>query len=68
MESKENLPADRINWKKACEILGCSKSMFYRLVRQGALPAYGVGGRFRTVSKADCEKLAAKQNIGLDTN
>lgn len=56
-----DLPTDRINWKKACEILGCSKSMFYRLIDKGILPVYGVGHRFRTVSRADCEKLAASK-------
>ncbi len=57
------LSSDRINWKQACTILGCSKSMFYRLIRKGVLPAYGVGERYCTVSKADCEQLAARRKL-----
>ncbi len=60
MMSVHSVPNDRINWKKACEILGCSRSMFYRLLQQRVLPVYGVGKRFRTVSQADCRKLASR--------
>jgi len=37
MEDKKNLgPA--LNWKQAIKQLGCSKSMFYRLVDEGEFP------------------------------
>ena len=26
--------SDRLNWQQACEILGCSKTHLYRLVRE----------------------------------
>ena len=33
----------RLNWKQACDILGCSKSHFYNLVNQGKIPAHRYG-------------------------
>lgn len=30
----------KLNWRQACEILGCSKRHFYRLVHSGELSAY----------------------------
>ena len=54
--------SDRLNWQQACEILGCSKSLLYRLVKEGNIPMYGVGKRFRCFSRADCEKLLHGNN------
>lgn len=33
----------RLNWKQACEMLGCSKSHFYNLINEGKLPAVRYG-------------------------
>ena len=52
----ENLP-ERLNWRQACEILGCSRNTFYRLIRERKLPVYGVGKRFRWVKRSECEAL-----------
>ena len=54
--------SDRLNWQQACEILGCSKSLLYRLVKEGNIPMYCVGKRFRWFSRADCEKLLHGNN------
>lgn len=54
--------ADRLNWQQACEILGCSKTHLYRLVRAGKVPIYGIGKRYRWFSRADCEKLLHGNN------
>lgn len=54
--------SDRLNWQQACEILGCSKSLLYRLVKEGSIPMYGVGKRFRWFSRTDCEKLLQGNN------
>lgn len=59
---------DRINWKQACEILKCSKSTFYRLVKSGKLASFGVGASFRTVSRVDCENLAKNPSVPIDKN
>lgn len=29
----------KLNWRQACEILGCKKSHFYNLVNSGQIPA-----------------------------
>lgn len=54
--------SDRLNWQQACEILGCSKTHLYRLVRAGKVPIYGIGKRYRWFSRADCEKLLHGNN------
>lgn len=36
---------NRLNWKQACAILGCSKAHFYRLVSRGILPSTRLGRR-----------------------
>lgn len=54
--------SDRLNWQQACEILGCSKSLLYRLVKEGNIPMYGVGKRFRWFSRTDCENLLQGNN------
>lgn len=48
---------DRINWEQACRVLGVSKSALYRYVREGKLPAYGLGERNRWFLRSDCEAL-----------
>ena len=55
--------ADRLNWQQACTFLCVSKSAFFRLVRKGAIPAYGLQrNRFYLKSElaAYLEKLAKK--------
>ncbi|WP_243546397.1 helix-turn-helix transcriptional regulator [Pseudodesulfovibrio tunisiensis] len=43
MEAKQDL-GPGLNWKQAIKRLGCSKSMFYYLVENGAFPnAYRLG-------------------------
>ena len=34
----------RLNWLEACQILGCSRRQFYRLIEKGILPAYKLEG------------------------
>lgn len=50
---------DRLNWRQACALLGCSKSTLYRLVSRGMLRACGVCARNRWYSRRDCEDLLA---------
>lgn len=52
----DNLP-ERLNWKQACELLGCGKDTFYLLIREGKIQSYGVGRRCRWVKRSDCEKF-----------
>lgn len=60
--------ADRLNWQQACEILGCSKTHLYRLVREKKLMAYGVGKRSRYFLRSECEKLLAGFPFLIDKN
>ena len=52
----------RLNWRQACEILGCGKTRFYALIRKGMLPAYRVTGGKRGlwVYEADCNSLVER--------
>ncbi len=54
----------RLNWRQACDILGCGKDFFYRLVKEGMLPAYRpqMSRRGLWVYEADCHGLV--QRIG----
>lgn len=54
----DHLP-ERLNWKQACELLGCKKDTFYRLIREGTIQAYGVGKRCRWFNRAECERFIA---------
>ncbi len=57
--------ADRINWEQACLVLACSKNTFYRLVKEGRIPAYGADGRCRFYLKSDCIRyLEGKKKRG----
>lgn len=47
----------RLNWKQACEILGCGKTCFYQMVKSGKLRAFSVGKRNLWVYEDDCFKL-----------
>lgn len=49
----------RLNWRQACEILGCGKTRFYALIRKGMLPAYRVTGGKRGlwVYESECQGL-----------
>ena len=49
----------KLNWRMACEILGCKKSKFYSLVQKGELPAYRIGNSRQGfwVWESDCLAL-----------
>lgn len=49
----------RLNWRQACEVLGCGRTHFFRLVETGQLPAYRLEGARRGlwVYEADCRRL-----------
>ena len=55
----ENIAVDRLNWRQACDLLGCSKSTLYRLVARGVLRASGVTTRHRWFSRRECLALLA---------
>lgn len=44
MEEREG---KKLNWKQACEVLGCSKRRFYLLINTGRLTAFRVEGSKR---------------------
>lgn len=47
----------RLNWRQACKLLGCSRGHFYRLVNSGDLPAERYGRvKGVLVLKSDCER------------
>ena len=50
----------KLNWRQACEVIGCSKRQFYRLVHKGVLPAYQLPGSKRGlwVWEGDCMDIA----------
>lgn len=52
----------RLNWRQACEILGCSKCTFYRLIRSGILPAFRLARSSRGlwVYEDDCKNLLTR--------
>lgn len=52
----------RLNWRQACDILGCGKTRFYAMVRSGLLPAYNVldGKRGLWVYETDCHSLVKR--------
>lgn len=52
---------ERLNWREACEVLGCSKSTLYRLVANGQLRAFGVGSRGRWYSRTECERFVLER-------
>lgn len=54
----------RLNWKQACQLLGCKKTHFYKLVNSGRLRAFRIGESKRGlwVYEADCLKLLQFQN------
>lgn len=49
--------SERLNWKQACEVLGCGKTKLYALIRNGKLPSYRVGARGMYVLRTDCKRL-----------
>lgn len=49
--------SERLNWKQACELLGCKKTKFYLLIKNNTLRAYKTGKRGLWVRREDCEKL-----------
>lgn len=55
---------ERLNWREACEVLGCSKSTLYRLVANGQLRAFGVGSRGRWYSRTECERFVLDRGVG----
>lgn len=52
---------DRISWKQAAELLGVSRSTFFRLVQSGELPSYGVLETGRFYLRSDCRRLLAQK-------
>ena len=50
----------RLNWRQACELLGCGRNRFYELIRKGHLPAYRMVGTKKGlwVYEKDCLTLA----------
>lgn len=54
---------ERLNWREACEVLGCSKSTLYRLVANGQLRAFGVGSRGRWYSRTECERFVLEARL-----
>ena len=46
--------SDRIAWEQACRIIGCSRSTFFRLVREGRITAYGGIDRNRFYLRSEC--------------
>jgi excisionase family DNA binding protein len=63
MEEKKDMgPA--LNWQQAIRLLGCSKSMFYRLVDEGAFPnAFMLGTRGIRVPQADVDDYRARMRV-----
>ena len=63
-ENIQESEGKRLNWRQACELLGCSKSQFYRLVNSGLLRGFRIGTSKRSlwVYEADC--LALLNQIG----
>ena len=55
----------KLNWKEACELLGCKKSHFYNLVHTGKIPGYKFGmTRGVWVYEKDClAYLNSRQRI-----
>ena len=52
-----------LNREQACELLGCSRSFFYRLVEGGAFPhAYRLGQSIR-VPQRDVDEYREKNQI-----
>lgn len=47
----------RLNWKQACELLGCGKDKFYEFIGSGELPAYRAGRKGLWVREEDVHKL-----------
>ncbi|MDE7372157.1 MAG: excisionase family DNA-binding protein [Desulfovibrio sp.] len=49
----------KLNWRQACEVIGCSKRQFYRLIHKGVLPAYQLPGSKRGlwVWEHDCKDI-----------
>lgn len=43
-----------LTWPQACEVLGCSRSFFYLLVKKGLLPTVSPRRGGARVRKADC--------------
>lgn len=52
----------KLNWRQACEILGCSRNRFYSLIKNGHLPAYRMPGSRKGVwvYEKDCAALIKK--------
>lgn len=52
----------KLNWRQACDVIGCSRNRFYNLVRNGFLPAYRLRGvkKGLWVYEKDCIALVEK--------
>lgn len=58
---------ERLNWREACDFLGCSKSTLYRTVYEGRLRAYGIAARNRFFMRSDCEELLKRTKTEEDS-
>ncbi|MDR2891611.1 MAG: excisionase family DNA-binding protein [Deltaproteobacteria bacterium] len=59
----------RLNWQQACQLLGCSKTHFYRLVNSGELQSERFGViKGVTVKESDCKAYLNgwQERIGED--
>jgi excisionase family DNA binding protein len=50
----------KLNWRQACEILGCGRTKFYGLVSLGIIPGYRTGIKGVWVYEADVRQLVKK--------
>lgn len=58
----------KLNWRQACDVLGCSRSFFYNLVNTGLLPSrrYGrVKGIW--VYERDCLEYLARTSSCVES-
>lgn len=55
---------ETLNWKQACEVLGCKKTFFYVLVQTGQLPGIRLGLRRGVrVRLSDCLEYLEKRRL-----
>lgn len=52
-----------LNWKQACELIGCSQSHFYNLVNTGKIPSCRYGAvRGVRVTEAACVQYVERMH------
>jgi excisionase family DNA binding protein len=55
---------NKLNSQQACAVLGCKKSWFYALVKNGVLTAYRVGDAKRGMWVWESDCLALIDSVG----